>query len=118
MDRNVDLIGRGGGIGDVASKFASESALSVNKMRPWLNEKDGRVYISVFKGGDPNDPKSYYNQPIMANAGAHFAETNGRDSMKPIEVSRSRLGGTMTCFQRATMILETEWVQQFLNGMT
>jgi hypothetical protein len=94
MDKNVDLIGRGGGIGDVASKFASESALSVNKMRPWLNEKDGRVYISVFKGGDPNDPKSYYNQPIMANAGG----TLRRDEWKRldealVEVSRYRLGG-------------------------
>ena len=94
FDKNVDLIGRGGAVGEVANQFYSEGALSINKKRPWVSEKDGRVYISMYNGGDPDNEDNYQNIPISAYAD----NTLRRDEWKRldealIEVTRYRLGG-------------------------
>lgn len=93
LDKHVDLIGRDGGIGEVAGKFYGESTLNINKMRPWLG-KDGRTYISVFKGGDPDKDESWKNIPITVNAGDTLRrEEWQRLDEALIEVARYRLGG-------------------------
>jgi len=93
LDTHVDLIGRNGSVGEVAGKFYGESTLNINKMRPWLG-RDGRTYISVFQGGDPDKDESWKNVPITVNAGDTLRrEEWQRLDEALIEVSRYRLGG-------------------------
>ena len=88
---NVDLIGNGQSQGDVANELITNGRLNIGAMRPFVHT-DGRAYMSVYSGGDPNDPKSYSVRPINTNA------TLRRDEWKQLdeaimEVSRQRLGG-------------------------
>jgi hypothetical protein len=57
FDVNVDLIGAGGGQGEVAN-FLQNNQLNPARMRPFVGE-DGKAYISVFKGGDNTKPENY-----------------------------------------------------------
>lgn len=90
-DMNVDLIGRTGGIGDVANLLMANGNLNLGRMRPFVAE-DGNAYISVYKGGDPKKPESY--SVLNVNGGA----TLRRDEWKQLDdalmaVNRYRLGG-------------------------
>ncbi|MFW6120252.1 MAG: major capsid protein [Petrotogales bacterium] len=87
---NIDLMGRSGGQGDVAA-FIQQKGLNVNSMRPFISDKDNKPYISVYKGGDPNDSKSY--QKIAVNAA-----TLRKDEWKQLDtailsIAESRLNG-------------------------
>lgn len=89
-DTKVDLIGKDGAQGEVASQFLSAGSLNVNRMRPFVG-KDGRSYISVCKG-DPKKLESYESVPIQTNA------TLRRDEWKQLDeavlrAARIRLGG-------------------------
>ena len=92
MKANVDLIGKGGLIqGDVADIMA-QGQLNEEEMRPFIG-LDGKVYITVFKGGDVTKLSNYQNvSKIGVNA------TLRRDEWKTLDdailaESRYRLGG-------------------------
>ncbi len=92
LDKNVDLIGRNGSIGEVAHKLTSMSRMDVGRMRPFLDDETGESYISVFQGGDPAKEESY--RTLQHYAGA----TLRRDEWKQLDealmmVARYRLGG-------------------------
>jgi hypothetical protein len=91
MNANVDLIGLNGGVGALASKFMS-NGLNLGRMRPFIDEKDGNSYMTVYRGGSLNDENSF--STILANTTA----TLRRDEWKSLDqalldVSRYRLGG-------------------------
>lgn len=65
---NMDFLGHGEAQGEIAGKFMANGELNPGKMRPYVNTKDGKVYISVFKGGDPKKPENYQAVPINTNA--------------------------------------------------
>ncbi len=88
---NVDLINEGKGQGDLAEQILTQGRLDPGRMRPFVG-KDGKYYISVYQGGDVNDPKSY--NTIQANT----TGTLRRDEWKALDdavldVNRHRLGG-------------------------
>ena len=94
MNTNVDLISANGQMaqGDVANQFLNNGKLNVGAMRPYIG-KDGRTYVTIYKGGDPKVPTNYSTQ-LMTNSTA----TLRRDEWKQLDdvlldVSRSRLGG-------------------------
>lgn len=60
----VDLVGKGGGQGEVAQKLHG-SQLNIGAMRPYVGE-DGGVYMTVYNGG-PADKASSYEQ-VQVNA--------------------------------------------------
>lgn len=90
-DVNVDLIMNGQAQGEVAGLLA-QGSLNPYAMRPFIDHKTGKSYISVFKGGDVSDPKNYKTVPIQTNG------TLRRDEWKTLDeavlgISESRLGG-------------------------
>ena len=93
-DANIDLVGKTGGQGAVANKFKS-GGINAGRMRPYIytDPKTGRdgMYVTTYKGGDVNDPKSYQMTPVN-NA------TLRRDEWKQLDeavlkISESRLTG-------------------------
>jgi len=92
INANVDLMGAGGGQGPVATFLANNGALDIGRMQPFFDMKTRKSYISVYKGGDPEDPTSYKAEQIQTNA------TLRRDEWKKLDdtlqmVKRQRLGG-------------------------
>jgi uncharacterized linocin/CFP29 family protein len=96
MNANVDLLGPDGKVlGDVAKSLVVNGNLGTR--RPFLNDKDGRIYYTFYKGGDPKNPasyvaKSFNRDPIQVNG------TLRRDEWKQLDeallaASRYRLGG-------------------------
>jgi hypothetical protein len=90
MKTQVDLLGKGGGSGDLAAYLMSTGRLDIGSMKPWIS-KNGQAYISIYTGGDPRDPKNYRNVP-QTNA------TLRRDEWKQLDdailkISETRLGG-------------------------
>jgi hypothetical protein len=88
---NVDLIFNGQGQGEVANYALNQSSFNVGAMRPFIG-KDGRTWVSLYKGGDPKQMSNYNVFPIQANA------TLRRDEWKQLddtlmETSKYRLGG-------------------------
>lgn len=89
-DLQMDFVANGRAIGDVAQFIMMNGQLNIGAKRPFIDEKTGKGYISVYKGGDPKRKESW----ITVNATA----TLRRDEWKQldqalIEVSRQRLGG-------------------------
>jgi hypothetical protein len=87
----VDLIGRGGVQGALAAHMMRQGRLDPNKMRPFIG-KDGRSYITVFKGGDVKKSENYAIVPAM-NVNA----TLRRDEWKQLDdavmgVAEQRIG--------------------------
>lgn len=87
---NMDLIGNGKAIGEVANVFVAQSRLDIGAMRPFIG-RDGRAYISIYSGGDPTKPENYHT--IQANAA-----TLRRDEWKQLDdavlmAAQSRLTG-------------------------
>jgi len=91
-DVKVDLIKDGKASGEFAAYILGNGMNSSEEMRPWINPKDGKSYITTFKGGDPKKKENY--QTISAN-------TNGtllRDEWKSLDsavmkISENRLNG-------------------------
>lgn len=97
MKTNVDIIVNGQATGSVAQQFLSSGRLDPAFMRPFVGS-DNKPYISVFKGGDPADPKNYKN--IQVNAG-----TLRRDEWKQLDqtvlmIAESRLNGVQDLIDR------------------
>lgn len=88
---NVDLMSPEGGRGELAERVTSKG-LNVGAMRPYIG-KDGRSYVTVYKGGDPTSKNSW--KTLQTNAPG----TLRRDEWKQLDetlltVRESRLTGT------------------------
>ena len=89
MNANVDLIANGQAQGDMAAYMLGDGRLDPGRMRPFV--ENGKAYVTVYKGGDPQKNESY--QTIQVNNG-----TLRRDEWKQLDsvlldVNRYRLGG-------------------------
>lgn len=87
----VDLMSNGQGQGEVARFLQANGKLNLGAMRPYIDHKTGKAFISVHTGGDANDPKNY--KAIQVNGA-----TLRRDEWKSLdsallEVARERLSG-------------------------
>ena len=90
-DIQVDLIANGRGQGQLAQMLLNNGKLDYGRMRPFVG-RDGRSYVTIYKGGDPKNPANY--STFQTNAGA----TLRRDEWKRLdeailEPTRYRLGG-------------------------
>ena len=90
---NVDLITRNGGQGEIANELINNGQLNLGSYRPFYDMKTKQSWISIYKGGDPKDPKNYVSRPVQTNA-----NTLRRDEWKLldealIDPARYRLGG-------------------------
>ena len=90
----IDFIGQNGAQGEMASYMAANGRLDANAMRPFLDVKTGKAYISVYTGGDSKNPENYKAQqvPIQNNG------TLRRDEWKRVDeavlmISENRLTG-------------------------
>ncbi len=92
---HVDLIGINGGRGEVAGRLATQGRLDLGAMRPYFDEKTGKVWVTIYKGkGDPTLKSSYVTYQIQTNT----SNTLRRDEWKALddqiqEVAMNRLGG-------------------------
>lgn len=97
-DVKIDMVHEGKAQGDFAAQILANGRLDPGQMRPFVG-RDGQTYVSVYRGGDVSDPKSY--QVIQAN-------TNGtlrRDEWKSLDeavmaIKDSRLGGVQDLIER------------------
>jgi hypothetical protein len=92
MKTNIDLIDANGRAQGEIARLMAQNRLDPNKMRPWVGN-DGLSYLSIYKGGDPED-KANYNVVPALNTNA----TLRRDEWKQLDdaVVRAkdyRLGG-------------------------
>jgi len=92
MEPNVDLILNGQAQGSVAEQLLTMGRMDPGAMKPWFDPKTKKSYITVFKGGDPQNPDNYINQLHNNNA------TLRRDEWKRLDeaimmISEHRLGG-------------------------
>lgn len=87
---NIDFIAKGNAQGDVAAYMLNNGRMDPGRLRPFLN-KDGRPFISVFKGGDPSQPENYQSTPVT-NATLRRDEWKSLDDAV-LEVARTRLNG-------------------------
>jgi len=55
---NVDLISKGSAQGEVASFLQNNGAVNAASMKPFIG-KDGKTYITAYKGGDRTIPANY-----------------------------------------------------------
>jgi hypothetical protein len=98
MNTQVDIIRNGQGTGEVANTILSGGRNSdTGFMRPWVNPKDGKTYVSVYTGGDVNDRKNY-KKILGVNVGIHTNGTLRRDEWKQLDaavmgIAEYRLGG-------------------------
>ncbi len=77
--------------GSVANQIMANGRMDPGQLRPFIGS-DGKVYITVYKGGDVKKPENYVTQPMMVNA------TLRRDEWKQLDeaiipVAENRLGG-------------------------
>jgi uncharacterized linocin/CFP29 family protein len=94
----MDFIGRNGAQGEVATYLASNGALNVNAMKPYIG-KDGRTYMTVFKGGDKNKVENYKAVPIQANGVLRRDEWKTLDEAV-LKISDDRIPGVAALRQR------------------
>jgi hypothetical protein len=95
MNANVDFIGHNASEGQMAS-YIHGGRLDVGRLRPWLGE-DGKVYIAVYKGGDPKKKENYRAVQINRDELKTHA-TLRRDEWKQLDeavlaISETRLSG-------------------------
>lgn len=88
---NVDFMAPGGKAqGDVAGQILAGGSLNVHALKPFI-AKDGRAYITVFKGGDPKKPENYSTRPVT-NATLRRDEWKNLDEAV-LKIAEERLGG-------------------------
>jgi hypothetical protein len=108
MKANVDLLCNGVAEGAVAMQVlaAGPGGLDVGNKKPWFNPKDGKIYITVYKGGGPRfnsdgTPCKESYQNILVNANPmplNINTTLRREEWQRLDeallpISRTRLGG-------------------------
>ncbi len=90
MDTHVDIIQNGQSSGQVASELMSMSRSDIGLMRPWVNPKDNKTYLTVFKGGDPSKPENY-KSVLASNLGFQTNGTLRRDEWKQLDEAVMRI---------------------------
>ncbi len=90
MNGQMDFMGGGKGVGQVASFLQTNGRMDTATMRPYV-AADGKAYISVHAGGAVDDPKNY--RAIQVNAATLRPEEWKMLDQALIEVSRERLTG-------------------------
>jgi len=88
----VDLIGPGLAQGIVANQLKNDGKMNVGRMRPWVSDKNGKTYVTVYTGGDPTSRKNYQTYSINVNGTLRRDEWKQLDQAL-LDVSRQRLGG-------------------------
>ncbi len=84
----VDLIANGQASGNFASQLLTMGKVDPGMLRPYIG-KDGKVYVTVFKGGDPKKPENYASMPMQINATLRRDEWKQLDdAILPIAESR------------------------------
>src|SRR5512133_2607232 len=93
MNTNVDLIGSDGKVqGELARYASQENRLDPNRLRPFIG-KDGKSYISVYKGGDPEIQDNWSTiQTNLTNATLRKDEWKKLDEAV-LRATDYRLGG-------------------------
>jgi len=87
---NVDLLGRGGGEGNLATHIHT-NGLNVNAKRPFIGS-DNKPYVSIYKGtGDPMSPESY--QKLAVNDATLRKDEWRELDAAVIRIAESRLNG-------------------------
>jgi len=87
----IDFIANGQSQGHVAQSLQAQGRLDPGSMRPFVHT-DGKVYCTVYVGGDPKSPSSYRTNPLNVNAVLRRDEWKQLDeAIMPI--AESRLGG-------------------------
>jgi uncharacterized linocin/CFP29 family protein len=76
----------------MAQYMMGNGRLDVGRMRPWIHPRTGQVYITSYRGGDPNKPASYVNVPIQTNATLRRDEWIRLDEVV-LQISETRLNG-------------------------
>jgi hypothetical protein len=93
MKTKVDLLGLNGNAkGEIAREIQNNGRLDIGAMRPFIDLKTGRSYVSVYRGGDPKNPANYRVMPLQTNATLRRDEWKALDDAI-LDVSRERLGG-------------------------
>jgi hypothetical protein len=92
METHVDLIGNGVSQGDLARALQNNGRFNFGLSRPFYDEKTNKSYVTVYKSGDPSDPKSYVTQQIQTNATLRPYEWRRLDEALVV-AARYRLGG-------------------------
>ena len=92
MKVNVDLLGNGQANGELAQKLLANGKLNPGMMRPFIDPRDQKSYVTFYTGGDPAKKESYVTQRINANASLRRDEWKQLDDAL-LDVSRFRLGG-------------------------
>ena len=88
---NVDFIGKEGQAqGDLAAQAMLNGRLEPGRMRPYIG-KNGRAYITLYKGGNPKELSSYQAIPVD-NATLQRDEWKQLDNAV-LKISEERLGG-------------------------
>jgi len=95
---NVDLLLNGKAQGDVARQIISNARMDAGMFKPFIDDRTGRAYVTVYKGGDPKSPQSYATVPVN-NA------TLRRDEWKTLDeavlkIAEARLGGIQDLVSR------------------
>ena len=125
MKTNIDLLNVNGQTkGELANMLVNNRADPGN-MRPWLNEKDGRSYVTNHRGGAINDPANYVTNAINTNATLRRDEWKQLDDVL-LQVARARLGGVQDLIDKGltfnignamgTTVLETHTVSDAMEA--
>ena len=96
-DVNVDLMTNGSGQGPIANMILANGRLDAGNLRPFIG-KDGKPYISVYKGGDPTKPTSY-KSILVTNATLRRDEWIALDQAV-VKIAETRLTGIQDLVSR------------------
>ena len=125
MKTNVDFLGVNGQIKGEVANMVINNRLAPGNLRPWINEKDGRSYVTNHKGGAITDPANYVTNAINTNAVLRRDEWKQLDDVL-LQVSRTRLGGVQDLVEKGlvynignamgTTVLETHTVSDAMEA--
>jgi hypothetical protein len=95
---NVDFMANGQAEGEVAAVLSTNGRLDPGSMRPYIG-KDGKTYITVYKGGNPKETSSYHTQLVNTSG------TLRRDEWKFLDdavmgIAETRLNGIADLISR------------------
>ena len=96
-EAQIDITGKEGGQGELASYFQGSGRLEVGQMRPFI-ANDGKPYVTVHTGGDPKRANNY--KTIQVNSG-----TLRRDEWRQLDeavlgIAENRLNGVQDLIDR------------------
>lgn len=125
MKTNLDFVNVNGQIkGELANRLVNNKA-DIGNMRPWISEKDGRSYVTNYKGGNIKAPTSYVTNHINANATLRRDEWKQFDDVL-LQVARARLGGIQDLIEKGltfnlgnamgTTVLETHTISDAMEA--